>query len=73
MRKPVLVLSLLLVGSWIGFLAQNQPMAQDINGAKWKYTSSSLDNLDALGAQGWEAYAVAHDTSGTRVFLKRRI
>jgi hypothetical protein len=80
MHKPSapIVLFVLLVLSWVGYLSDIPSVAQDTAASTpmWRYRSKhDQDDLRRLGEEGWEAYAVTHSppTAGARYFLKKRI
>jgi hypothetical protein len=69
------IMALLLVVSWVAFLASSGS-AQAVNqqARKWRYTSSNEndgDNVQRLGADGWEPFAVTVSSMAVRVHFRR--
>ena len=61
MRKPssAMILSVLLVVSWLGFFASRPRAAQEQPHVQWSYQRvDGEQQLSSMGKEGWEAYAV---------------
>ena len=37
----------------------------------WEYTTCTITELSMMGREGWEAYAISHNTAEVIVYLKR--
>jgi hypothetical protein len=77
MRKPsaLVIVSVLLALSWIGFLSGAPRAAQQSSPVtKWEYWQVD-SNVTAAGRDGWEAYAVLIKVpqGEPTYFLKRRL
>jgi hypothetical protein len=85
MRKPIaiIVLSSLLVIPWVAFFVGVPRAAEEAKPVtkKWEYrilygealsaNSAGEKKLNALGAEGWEAYAATQADAYPTVYLRR--
>ncbi len=78
MQRPsaVLMLILLCVVSWIGYMATQLYAAEGKQQVRWEYVQRvGQASLNNSGLEGWEAYAVFRPESGgsETYYLKRPV